>query len=321
MNKLVRAAVVSAALSALTVFGAAAQTFTKPIRVIVPYPAGDLADTIGRLLSPKLKEALGQPIVIDNRPGASGLLGLQVALTGANDGHTFVLGQMGSMAVAPIINKQPFDVRDEFVPVAMTYTNYMLLVANPTLPAKTFPELLAYSKANPGKVRLATNGEGGFPHLAMELLRERSGLDFVHVPYKGSGQPVNDVIAGHVDITIAGFSSMYPQVQSGRLVPIALTGKARTNNAPAVPTLGETVRGYEALGWFGFFAPKNTPAASVNAFNAAVNAALKMPDIQQRADALGLDTSAGTPAQFGTVWREDYDKWAKLIRTLKLDAK
>jgi tripartite-type tricarboxylate transporter receptor subunit TctC len=141
------------------------------------------------------------------------------------------------------------------------------------------------------------------------------------VPYKGSGQPVTDVIAGHVDITIAGFSSMYPQVQTGRLVPIALTGKARTTNAPTIPTLGESVRGYEALGWFGFFAPKNTPVASINAFNAAVNAALKMPDIQQRADALGLDTSAGTPAQFGAVWGEDYDKWSKLIRTLKLDAK
>jgi tripartite-type tricarboxylate transporter receptor subunit TctC len=321
MHSLFRAAVVSAALGLVTAFGAAAQTFTKPIRVIVPYPAGDLADTIGRLLAPKLKDTLGQPIVIENRPGASGLLGLQAALQGENDGHTFVLGQMGSMAVAPITNKQPFDVRSEFVPVAMAYTNYMLIVANPAVPAKNLPELIAYSKSQPGQLKLATNGEGGFPHLAMELLKDRSGLDFVHVPYKGSGQPVTDVIAGHVGFTVAGFSSVYPHVKNGRVVPIAITGKARTPNAPDVPTVGEAVPGYEALGWFGYFAPKGIAPASVNAFNAAVNTALKMPDIQQRAEQLGLDTAPATAAQFATVWREDYDKWAKQIRSLKLEAK
>jgi tripartite-type tricarboxylate transporter receptor subunit TctC len=323
MSKLIRSALVLAALCVLTTFGAGAhaQTFTKPIRVIVPYPAGDLADTIGRLLAPKLKDALGQPIVIDNRPGASGLIGLQVALQDKSDGHTFVLGQMGSMAVAPTTNKLPFDVRAEFVPVAMAYTNYMALVANPTLPVKTIPQLIAYSKANPGKVRIATNGEGGFPHLAMELLRERTALEFLHVPYKGSSQPLTDVVGGQVELTVAGFSTVYPYVKSGRLNAIALTGKTRTNIAPTIPTIDESVSGYEALGWFGFFAPKGMPAASVTAFNEAVNAALKMPEIQQRADVLGLDTSPGTPAQFGTRWREDYDKWGKLIRTLKLDAK
>jgi tripartite-type tricarboxylate transporter receptor subunit TctC len=325
MRKLIRTAIVSAALCGLTAFGAAAyaqaQTFTKPIRVIVPYTAGDLADTIARLLSPKLKDALGQPIVIENRPGASGLIGLQAALQDKTDGHTFVLGQMGSMAVAPTTNKLPFDVRAEFVPVAMAYTNYMALVANPTLPAKTLPQLIAYSKANPGKVRLATNGEGGFPHLAMELLRERAGLEFQHVPYKGSSQPLMDVVGGQVELTVAGFSTVFPYVKNGRLNAIALTGKSRAGVAPAIPTIGETVPGYDALGWFGFFAPKAMPAAAVTAFNEAVNAALKMPDIQQRADVLGLDTAAGTPAQFDAVWREDYEKWGKLIRTLKLDAK
>jgi tripartite-type tricarboxylate transporter receptor subunit TctC len=320
-TNLARTLLLTAGLGLLTAFGAAAQTFTKPIKVIVPYPAADLADTIGRLLQPKLREALGQPIIIDNRPGASGLIGLQAALQGEPDNHTFVLGQMGSMAVAPITNKQPFDVRKEFVPVAEAYTNYMLLVGNPALPAKTLPELIAYSKANPGKVRLATNGEGGFPHLAMELLRERTGIDFIHVPYKGSGQPVTDVIGGQVELTIAGFSSTYPQVQSGRLIPIAITGKSRTPNAPNVPTFGEAVPGYEALGWFGFFAPKGTSAAAINAFNAAVNNAVKAPEVRAKADTFGLDTVSGTPAQFGAVWQEDYDKWSKLIHSLKLEAK
>jgi tripartite-type tricarboxylate transporter receptor subunit TctC len=321
MNKLAKTVATAFALSLCLVFSAASQTFTKPIRVIVPYPAGDLADSIGRLLAPSLQETLGQPIVIDNKPGASGLLGLQAALQGAGDGHTFVLGQMGSMAVAPISNKQPFDVRTEFLPVALAYSNYMLLVANPSVPAKTIPELVAYSKANPGKLRLATNGEGGFPHLAMELLKQRTGLDFIHVPYKGSGQPLTDAIGGQVDLTIAGFSSAYPQVQGGRLIPLGLTGKARTTNAPTIPTFGESVPGYEALGWFGFFARKDMPPASIAAFNAAVNAALIKVDIVKKSQSLGLDTLSGTPEQFGVVWRTDYDKWGNLLRNLKLDAK
>ncbi len=305
----------------LALFSAHAQTFTKPIRVIVPYPAGDLADTIGRLLAPGLQELLGQPVVLDNKPGASGLLGLQSALQGPNDGHTFVIGQMGSMAVAPISNKQPIDVRNEFVPVAMAYSNYMLLVVNPALGVKSIPELVAYSKANPGKLSLATNGEGGFPHLAMELLKERVGLSFIHVPYKGSGQPLTDTISGQVSMTIAGFSSVYPQVQGARLVPLGVTGRARNKDAPDIPTFGESVPGYEALGWFGFFARKDTSPANVTAFNNAVNAVLVRPEINQKAQGLGLDTISGTPATLGTAWRTDFDKWGGLLRKLNLDAK
>ena len=321
MSHILRAATLSCALGLLSAFGAAAQTFTKPIRVIVPYPPGDLADTVARLLVPKLKDALGQSIVVENKPGASGLLGLQATLQGENDGHTFVIGQMGSMAVAPITNKQPIDVRAEFVPVAMAFTNYLLLVGNPGLPVKTLPELIAHAKANPGKLRLATNGEGGFPHLSMELLKERTGIDFIHVPYKGSAQPVTDVIGGQVDLTIAGFSNVYPHVQSGRLVPLAITGQRRAANATTIPTVGESVPGYEALGWFGLFARKGTPQPAINAMNAAVNDALKAPEMRQRAEALELDISTGSPAQFAAVWSQDYDKWGKLIRSLKLDAK
>lgn len=308
------------ALGLLPAWHAAAQPFTKPVRVIVPYPAGDLADTIARLLQPALKDALGQPIVIENKPGASGLVGLQTALQGERD-HTLVMGQMGAMAVAPNINKQPFDVRDEFVPVAQAYSNYMLLVANPEVPAKNLQELVAYSKANPGKLRLATNGEGGFPHLAMELLRERSGMDFLHVPYKGSGQPVTDVIGGQAELTIAGFSTAYAHVRSGRLKAIGVTGRERPAIAPALATFGEAVPGYEALGWFGLFAPKGMPQASIQAVNTAVNNALRTADIRQKAEALGLDTAMGTPEQFGEVWRKDHDKWGGLIRNLKLDRK
>jgi tripartite-type tricarboxylate transporter receptor subunit TctC len=319
MAKFLRALAFTA-LALLPAWHATAQTFNKPVRVIVPYPAGDLADTIARLLQPALQAALGQPIVIENKPGASGLLGLQAALQGERD-HTFVMGQMGAMAVAPNINRQPFDVRTEFVPVAEAYTNYMLLVANPEVPAKNLQELIAYSKANPGKLRLATNGEGGFPHLAMELLRERSGIDFLHVPYKGSGQPVTDVIGGQADLTIAGFSTTYSHVQSGRLKAMGVTGRDRPGIAPAVSTFAEAVPGYEALGWFGLFAPKGMPVANIQAVNTAVNNALKTPEVRQKAELLGLDTAMGTPEQFGEVWRKDHDKWGNLIRNLKLDRK
>ncbi len=321
MNMLVRSAIIAALLGVTAVFSAGAQTFTKPIRVVVPYPAGDLADTVGRLLAPGLQEILGQPVVFDNKPGASGLLGLQSTLQGPNDNHTFVIGQMGSMAVAPISNKQPIDVRSEFVPVAMAYSNYLLLVVNPALGVKSIPELVAYSKANPGKVSLATNGEGGFPHLTMELLKERTGLNFIHIPYKGSGQPVTDTISGQVSMTVAGFSSVYPHVQGGRLVPLGVTGKARNKDASSIPTFGESVPGYEALGWFGFFARKDMAPAAVNAFNSAVNTVLARPEISQKAQGLGLDTVSGSPAQLGATWRSDYDKWGGLLRKLNLEAK
>jgi tripartite-type tricarboxylate transporter receptor subunit TctC len=320
MFKLLRVAAV-AALCAVAAAGAVAQTFTKPIKVIVPYPAGDLGDVISRLLQPSMQESLGQPIVIENRPGASGLLGLQSSLQGPNDGHTFVMGQMGSMAVAPITNKQPIDVRAEFVPVAMAYTNYLLLAAHPSVPAKTIPELVAYSKANPGKLRLGTNGEGGFPHLSMELLQERTGMDFIHVPYKGNNQVLADVMGGQIDLAIGSFTTFYPHAQSGKLNAIAMTGKSRSAFAPAVASFGEGVPGYEALGWFGFFTRKGSPPATITAFNTAVNTALAKPDIAQKTLALGLDTVAGTPAQFGAIWMNDYDKWGKLLRTLKLEAK
>lgn len=320
MLKLVRVAAVAALLCSLGA-GALAQAFTKPIRIIVPYPAGDLGDVISRLLQPSMQESLGQPIVIDNKPGASGLLGLQSALQGPNDGHTFVMGQMGSMAVAPITNKQPIDVRTEFVPVAMAYTNYLLLAANPAVPAKTIVELVAYSKANPGKLRLGSNGEGGFPHLSMELLRERTGMDFIHVPYKGNNQVMTDVMGGQIELAIGSFTTLYPHAQSGKLTAVAMTGKTRSAFAPAVASFGEGVPGYEALGWFGFFGRKGAPPATISAFNAAVNTALARPEIAQKTQALGLDTVAGTPAQFGAIWMNDYDKWGKLLRTLKLDAK
>lgn len=295
---------------------------SKPIRVIVPFTAGDLADTIARLLAPRISEKFqGQTIVVDNKPGASGMIGLQQAMQADADGYTFVLGQMGGMAVAPNVNRQPFDVRKEFVAVAPAFSNYMLLVTHPSVPAKNLAELLAHAKAHPGQLRLATNGEGGFPHLAMELLKERSGIDYLHVPYKGAAQIPIDLIAGRVDMTILGYSSLIQHVNAGKLQAIATTGTRRPANSPTIATIGETVPGYAALGWFGFFARRGTPEPVIAAFNDAVNAALAAPDVLERARTLDIDPQPGTAQDLEKSWAQDFERWGRLIRSLGLGGK
>jgi len=323
MNRIART--VASLCAAASLFAAApaahaADFPTKPIRVVVPYPAGDLADVIARLLGNKMSDTLGQPIVVENRPGASGLIGLNVTAQADADGYTMVMGQMGSMAVAPITNKWPLDVRKEFVPVAMAYTNYMMFVTTKNFPAKTLPELIAYAKAHPGKIRVATNGEGGFPHLSVELLREKAGFDFTHIPYKGSSQIVSDVVEGRVEMTVFGFSGLYPFVEDGRLNGVAVTGRNRAPTAQDIPTVGETVPGYEALGWFGLFAPKGTPAEAIAKVNQALNEALKDPQIMAQARRLGLDAQPGSAEDLGKTWNQDYEKWGGIIRGLGLEA-
>lgn len=321
MNRYARIFTFLCALACLPVAGdVSAQDYpSRPIRIIVPYPAGDLADVIARLLGDQMTKELRQPVVVENRPGASGMIGLQAVTIAEPDGYTLVLGQMGSMAVAPFVIKSPVKVQDAFDPVAMAYTNYMMLVTTPTLPIKTLSELIAYSKANPGLVRAASNGVGGFPHLAMELLGKQAGFTFSHIPYRGTSQILPDLVAGRVEMTIFGYTGLYPYIQDGRLRGLAVTGRQRAPNSPDLPTVGETVAGYEALGWFGYFAPKGTPAAVVNKINAAVNHALAIPEIQDQARKLGLDASSGTPADFARTWKADLAKWGGIIRDLGLE--
>lgn len=317
---------VAVALASMSMFMfspvASAQAYpSKPIKIVVPYPAGDLADVISRLIGEKVSAELKQSVVVENKPGASGLLGLQALAQAEPDGYTFAMGQMGSLAVAPITNNWAMNVLKDFKPVAMTFTNYMMLVTNAQFPPKTLPDLIAYSKANPGKVRVATNGEGGFPHLTVELLKQKTGFNYDHIPYKGASQIMPDLIAGRVEVTVLGFSSLYPQVKAGRLNAIAVTGKDRPATAPEVPTIGETVKGYKSLGWFGLIAPKNTPDDRIKVVNAAVNKALAMPAVLEQAKKLGLVADPGTPAQFGATWQQDYDKWSGIIKSLNLSPK
>ena len=298
-----------------------AQTWpSQPIRIIVPFQAGDLADVIARMVGQKIGDDLGQPVVVENRSGASGLVGLQAAMQAPPDGHTFVMGQMGGMAVAPNINRQPFDVRTEFKGVAGMYSNYLVLVAANDFAPRTLTEIIAYARANPGKLTMASNGQGGFPHLAFEQIRrEAGGFEYTHVPYKGSSQIPADVISSRVDVTILGYSTLMPHVEAGRMKAVAITGTRRNTLSPDLPTVGETVKGYSALGWFGLFARSGTPTDVVEKVNASVNKALEMPDIVERAKTMGLDVMAGTPEAFDQTWKDDHQKWGQLIRDLKLE--
>ena len=313
--------VVTAAIAFALPSASQAQTWpSQPIRIIVPFQAGDLADVIARMVGQKIGDDLGQPVVVENRSGASGLVGLQAAMQAPADGHTFVMGQMGGMAVAPNINRQPFDVRTEFKGVAGMYSNYMVLVAANDFAPRTLTEIIAYARANPGKLTMASNGQGGFPHLAFEQIRrEAGGFEYTHVPYKGSSQIPADVISSRVDVTILGYSTLMPHVEAGRMKAVAITGTRRNTLSPDLPTVGETVKGYSALGWFGLFARSGTPADVVEKVNASVNKALEMPDIVERAKTMGLDVMVGTPEAFDQTWKDDHQKWGQLIRDLKLE--
>ena len=301
---------------------ASAQDYpTRAIKVVVPYPPGDLADIIARLLTNDMSKSLGQPMVVENRPGASGLVGLQAVVQSEADGYTLVLAQMGSLAVASHVNRWPFKVLDAFEPVGMAYSNYMMLVANPKLPVKTLAELIEYSKKSPEGIRIATNGVGGFPHLAIEQLHKDAGLNYSHIPYRGSSSVMADLMAGRVDATIFGYTGLYPYVQDGRLKGIAITRAQRAQNSPDIPTIGETVKGYEALGWFGFFAPKGTPAPIVQKLNAALNRAIAQPEIEEQARRQGLDRLSGTPDDLARILKTDHAKWGGIIHDLGLEPK
>lgn len=223
---------------------------TRPIKVIVPFPAGDLVDIIARLLADDMAKELGQPVVIDNRPGASGLIGLQAVANGEPDGHTIALGQLGNMAITPVMNKWQLDVRTTLEPVALTYTNYVMILAAPSFQVGSLKELIAYSKSHPGAVRVATVGVGSFPHLIFEMLRKQAGFDYTHIPYRGGVQIAVDLMTGRVEAGSLSFANGLSYTSDGRLRALAISGRARNAVAPDVPTIGEIVPGLEMLGWF-----------------------------------------------------------------------
>ena len=290
---------------------------TRPITVIIPFPPGDAGDIMARLIGPKVAERLGQQVVVENRAGASGQIGLAVAARAAPDGYTIAVGQGGNLVVAPhTYKKLPYDPLKDFVPVALLATNYLAIVANPDVPFKSVAEMIAWAKANPGKLTLATNGEGGFPHLAFESLRTMAGFAFTHVPYKGATQIVTDIIGGQVQVGIGAYTSMSPQVNSGRLRLLAVTNPTRVPLKPELPVVSEAVPGYDSRGWFGYVAPAGTPRVIVARLNEEINRAMKQPDVADKMVAAGLIIVTESPEFFGDMIRNDYAKYGKLARDI-----
>src|SRR5215467_9749604 len=297
---------------------ALAQSYpSRSIRVIVPYPPGDAADILARLIGPKASERLGQPMVVENRPGASGQIGMEVLKNAAPDGYTIGVGQGGNLVVAPHTYKKiPYDPLKDFAPVAELATNYLAVVANPSVPFKTAGEMVDWAKANPGKLTLASNGEGGFPHLAFENLAIMGGFTFQHIPYKGAAQIATDVIGGQVQLGIGAYTSLSPHVLSGRLRLIGVTNPVRVPNKPELPIFADAVPGYDSRGWFGYIAPAAVSRDSIALLNQEINRAMKLPEVADKMVAAGLIIVTESPEFFGEIIRSDYEKYGKLAHDI-----
>jgi tripartite-type tricarboxylate transporter receptor subunit TctC len=313
------AALALAAVAALAMgaAGAAQPDFpSKPVRFIVPFAPGGSTDTLARTLSVKLTDSLGQQVVVDNRPGANGNIGMEIVARANPDGYTIVLGYISNLGTGPSLYKKlPYDPVKDYAPVTQIASAPNIVVLHPSVPAKSFREFIAYAKANPGKVSYATAGVGSIGHLSGVLLDQLAGIDMVHVPYKGSGQAVNDILGGHVQMMISGMSSVIQHVKSGRLRPIAMTSLERSPAAPDVPTIAEQgFPGFEGTAWYGVLAPAGTPPPVVNRLNADILKALKQPDVRERLGAVGFDIVGGTPEQFGAYIKTEIAKWAKVVK-------
>ena len=290
---------------------------TKPIRIVIPFPPGNTTDIMTRLIAPKMSERLGQPVIVENKPGASGMLGLEQVAKSPADGYTIACVQGGNMVVLPHTSKSiPYDPLKDFAPISVTTFNYLAIVADPHMPFKTIGEMVRYAKANPGKLTVATNGEGGFPHLAFEHLRTMADFPYTHVPYKGSAAIATDIMGGQVMVGIDGITGMTPHIKSGRLRLLATTGKARAVLWPDTPAASEDVPGYDSGGWFGYAAPARTPREIVLRLNEEINRAMRAPEVMEKLENAGLIIRTESPEFFAEVLKSDYDKYGRLVKAI-----
>lgn len=296
---------------------AAAQAYpSRPVRFVVPFAPGGSTDTLARTMSQKLSEYMGQHVVVDNRPGANGDIGMLIVARAAPDGYTIVLGYIANLGIGPsLYDKMPYDPVKDFAAITQVAAASNILVVHPSLPAKDVREFIAYTKANPKKVNFASAGVASVGHLTGELLNELAGMDMVHVPYKGSGQAITDLVGGHVKVMISGMASTLPHVKSGKLRALAVTGAKRTTAAPEVPTIAESgFPKFEATSWFGVLAPANTPRPVITRLNADIVKTLQQPDVIQRLGAAGFEIVSGTPEQFAAYIKSEIRKWEKVVK-------
>jgi len=297
-------------LSAAT---ALAQNFpSRPVRIVVPFPPGGGADTLARIMEPKLAGIWAQPIVVENRPGASGHIGAEFVAKSAADGSTLLMSSTASLTEKNV---------DQFAPVSLVSASAYIVTANPGVAAANIRELIALAKANPGKLTFGSSGTGAASHLSAELFKAMAGVDLLHVPYKGTGQALSDLLAGHVNLMFAPSQTVMPYVHAGKLKALAVTGARRSETLPDLPTVAESgLPGYEAVGWFGLLAPAATPKATVARASADVNRVLAMSDVREKMLGLGADPAGNTPEEFARFIREDQAKWSKLMKEAGIKA-
>jgi tripartite-type tricarboxylate transporter receptor subunit TctC len=317
MQRRTLATVATAALLSLCgVLPAAAQNYpAKPITIVVPASPGGAIDLAARLIEQKLTEAWGQPVLIDNRAGATGIIGTDFVAKSAPDGHTLAL-VASSHAINPsMVKKLPFDTVKGFEPVALTHVVPLVLVVSPTLPVKSLKELVAYGKAHPGELTFASSGSGGAPHFSGELFKSMAGLQMTHVPYKGSTLAHPDLISGRTALMFDTVAAVNTQVKAGRLRALAVTTAKRSSVLPEVPTMQEAgMPGYETSTWGGLLAPAGTPRATVLKLNTEVNRILALPDVRKTLTEAGIEPGSGTPEQFGAFIGTEMVKWAQVAR-------
>jgi tripartite-type tricarboxylate transporter receptor subunit TctC len=310
----------AAALPAVSRIARAQAYPSRPVRLIASFAPGGSSDIIARLMGQWLSERLGQPFVIENRPGGGGNIGTEVVVRASPDGYTLLIIGGWNAINATLYDKLSFNFIRDIAPVASIYREPYVIVVHPSVPAKTVPEFIDYAKANPGKVTMASGGVGAPSHVSGELFKMRAGVNLVHVPYRGGGPAVTGLLGGQVQVMFAPTPPSIEHIRSGKLRALAVTTATRSDALPDIPTVGEFVPGYEASSWYGVGAPKATPAEIVEKLNKEVNAALDDPKMKARLADLGGTPLPGSPAEAGKLIADETEKWGKVIRTLNIKA-
>ena len=288
---------------------------SRPVRIIIGFPPGGATDLVSRLMAPKYVEIFKQQFIVDNRSGANGVIGSDLAAKAAPDGHTIHLATIGTLVISPAITKVPYDPIKDFAPISQAVALQNIFIVHPTLPAKSLQEMIALAKAKPGALNFATSGQGSPGHLAGELFKSMARVNIVHVPYKGGGPALIDLVAGHVEILVAVISTAVPQVKAGKARALAVTGGKRAAALPDVPTVAETgIKGYEATNWYGYVAPADTPRPIIERLHKETAAILNMPDVREALLSRGIEAAPSSPAEFAAFIRAENAKWDKVIK-------
>ncbi len=317
-------AAVCIALLALTAGNVIAEEYpTRPVRMIVGFPPGGATDLVARIIAPKLGEALKQQVIVDNRAGANGTIGADLAASATADGYNLHLGTLGALVISPTITKVPYDPIKDFATISMAVQLQNMFITHPSVAAKSIPDLIALAKQKPGALNYASSGLGSPGHLAGEMFKTTAKIDMVHIPYKGGAPALTDLLAGHVPLFVAVISTGVPPVKAGKAIALAVTGAKRSNALPDVPTVAETpgMKGYEASNWYGMVAPAGTPKPIIERLHKDLAATLNSADVRDTLLARGIETTVSTPEEFTAYIRSETEKWGKVIREANLKAR